>query len=94
MENSSMEQKITIIGDAGIKLYCVSFRYFSATEWNYVYRTIKAISLEQLKEAVLNELEFMSEEFEQTNMFDKADDILQNVSEETLSFPIIIFDEE
>ena len=70
-----------------MKVFVVEFTIFNGVDWKYVDYKITATSFEELKIAVLAELQWMSEPG--ISVEDKWEKIQSYVFEDTLEFPIV-----
>ena len=70
-----------------MKIFKVEFTMFCGVEWNIVDYEIIASSMAELEDAVMDELQWMSEEITEKQ---KWNIIKKNIVEDYFKFPIII----
>jgi hypothetical protein len=70
-----------------MKIFVVEFTIFNGVYWKYTDYKITATSVEELKSAVLAELQWMREPG--ISVEDKWEQIQSHIFEDTLKFPIV-----
>jgi hypothetical protein len=70
-----------------MKVFVVEFTIFNGVDWKYVDYKITATSVEELKSAVLAELQWMREPG--VSIEDKWKQLQSYIFEDTLEFPIV-----